>query len=77
MFAELADQFDPLVDVLGEVSERTRAVGRSNDLLRLYERWLRTGSARSGQRLIEQGDSAGSSVEPASSNKAPALLGGC
>jgi hypothetical protein len=25
------------------------------DLLRLYERWLRTGSARSGRLLVERG----------------------
>jgi hypothetical protein len=36
------------------VSERS-TLSSSNDLLRLYERWLRTGSARSGQRLIEHG----------------------
>jgi hypothetical protein len=54
VFAELANQFDSLVDVLGEVSERS-AIASSNDLLRLYERWLRTGSARAGQRLVEQG----------------------
>jgi hypothetical protein len=54
IFGELAAQFEPLVDVLGEVSERS-TLSSSNDLLRLYERWLRTGSARSGQRLIEHG----------------------
>jgi hypothetical protein len=54
VFAELASRFDSLVEVLGEVSERS-ALTAPNDLLRLYERWLRTGSAHSGQRLIEQG----------------------
>jgi hypothetical protein len=54
VFSELADRFAALVDVLGEVSERS-ALSSSNDLLRLYERWLRTGSARCGQRLIELG----------------------
>ena len=54
VFEELADQFDPLVDVLGEVSEKT-ALSSPNDLLRLYERWIRTGSTRCGERLIEQG----------------------
>jgi hypothetical protein len=54
VFEELADQFDPLVDVLGEVSEKS-ACSSPNDLLRLYERWLRTGSSRCGERLIAQG----------------------
>jgi hypothetical protein len=54
VFEELADRFDSLVDVLGEVSEQS-ACATPNDLLRLYERWLRTGSARCGERLIEQG----------------------
>jgi hypothetical protein len=54
VFADLADHFNPLVDVLCEVSERC-ALSSSNDLLRLYERWLRTGSARCGQRLVEHG----------------------
>ena len=54
VFAELAAQFDAMVEVLGEVSERS-ALTAPNDLMRLYERWLRTGSAHCGQRLIEQG----------------------
>jgi hypothetical protein len=54
VFAELADNFVGFVDVLSEVSERT-ACSSNSDLLRLYERWLRTGSRRSGQLLIERG----------------------
>jgi hypothetical protein len=54
VFAELAEQFLQFVDVLSEVSERT-ALSSSTDVLRLYERWLRTGSRHCGQRLIEQG----------------------
>jgi hypothetical protein len=54
VFAELADKFVGFVDVLSEVSERS--YGSTNrDLLRLYERWLRTGSRRSGRLLVEQG----------------------
>jgi hypothetical protein len=40
--------------VLADISERT-AVTSNNDVLRLYEKWLRTGSQRDGQRLIERG----------------------
>ena len=54
VFAELADNFIRFVDVLSEVSERA-SLCSNGDLLRLYERWLRTGSPRSGQRLAERG----------------------
>ena len=54
VFAELADKFVGFVDVLSEVSERS-ACSSNSDLLRLYERWLKTGSSRSGQLLIERG----------------------
>jgi hypothetical protein len=54
VFAELAEKFVGFVDVLSEVSERT-SCATNIDLLRLYERWLKTGSSRSGQLLIERG----------------------
>jgi hypothetical protein len=54
VFAELADKFVDFVDVLSEVSERS-SCGSNTDLLRLYERWLKTGSPRSGQLLVELG----------------------
>jgi hypothetical protein len=54
VFGELADNFVGFVDVLSEVSERTSCASNA-DLLRLYERWLKTGSRRCGQRLLEQG----------------------
>lgn len=54
VFTELARKFVAYMDVLADISERTGAA-RSPDVLRLYERWLRTGSARDGQRLVERG----------------------
>jgi hypothetical protein len=54
VFAELARKFVGFMDVLAEVSERT-ALAPSSDLLRLYEKWLRTGSARDGQKLVDRG----------------------
>lgn len=54
VFAELAENFVRFVDVLSEVSERA-SCGSNADLLRLYERWLKTGSRRSGQLLAERG----------------------
>jgi hypothetical protein len=54
VFDELAGKFSGFVDVLGEVSERT-ALTSNSDLLRLYEKWLRTKSRRSGDLLVKQG----------------------
>lgn len=54
VFAELASSFLGFVDVLAEVSERC-AITTNADLLRLYEKWLRTGSRRNGQLLVERG----------------------
>jgi hypothetical protein len=45
VFAELAQKFQPLVDALNEVSE-TSYRHSDRDILRLYELWLKTGSAR-------------------------------
>ena len=54
VFDELAARFAAFVDVLGEVSERT-ALASNSDLLRLYEKWLRTKSRRSGDLLAARG----------------------
>jgi hypothetical protein len=54
VFDELAAKFAGFVDVLGEVSERT-ALTSNADLLRLYGKWLRTRSRRSGDLLAARG----------------------
>jgi hypothetical protein len=54
VFTELARKFVAYMDVLADISERTGTAGRT-DVLRLYERWLRTGSTRDGARLAERG----------------------
>jgi hypothetical protein len=54
VFSELARKFVAFVDVLSDVSEHTSLAPRS-DLLKTYERWVRTGSAREEQRLLDQG----------------------
>ena len=54
VFAELARKFVGYMDVLADVSDRTALASRA-DVLRLYEKWLRTGSSRDGQRLVERG----------------------
>jgi hypothetical protein len=45
VFGELANNFQPMVDVLNEVSE-TSYTHTDKDILRLYEVWLKTGSKR-------------------------------
>jgi hypothetical protein len=62
VFDELAAKFAAFADVLGEVSERT-ALTSNTDLLRLYEKWLRTGSRHSGNLLVARGIVPNSSVE--------------
>lgn len=54
VFTELARKFVAFSDVLADVSEQTGGSSHA-DVLRLYEKWLRTGSARDGQRLVDQG----------------------
>jgi hypothetical protein len=54
VFGEMASKFVPLTDVLADVSERA-ALNRNTDVLRVYERWLRTRSHRDGEWLAEQG----------------------
>jgi hypothetical protein len=54
IFAELAEKFVAFVDVLSEVSART-LLTNDTDVLRLYEKWLRTGSRRDGDLLAQRG----------------------
>lgn len=54
VFGELAEKFAAFVDVLNEVSERS-SLATNADVLRLYEKWLRTGSRRDGERLASRG----------------------
>ena len=54
IFAELSDKFVAFVDVLSDVSART-SLTNDADLLRLYEKWVRTGSRRNGDLLAEKG----------------------
>jgi len=54
VFAELSEKFQPMVDALNEVSEGSGAQS-DRDILRLYEIWLKTGSARSYVQLKRLG----------------------
>ncbi|GEJ55532.1 hypothetical protein [Anaeromyxobacter diazotrophicus] len=54
LFAELAERFPQLVDLLAEIAEQSEL--RSNrGVLRLYERFLATGSERLARQLRERG----------------------
>ena len=54
VFGELSRKFVGFMDVLADVSDRT-TLPSATDALRIYEKWLRTGSERDGQRLVERG----------------------
>lgn len=54
VFNELAARFLEFVDVLSEVSEKTRLTSPLS-IVRLYERWAETGSRRAAALLAEQG----------------------
>ena len=54
VFSELARKFVGFMDVLTDVSEHTSLISNA-DLLRIYDRWVRTGSRREGHRLLERG----------------------
>lgn len=54
LFSELAAKFTAFVDVLTEVSERSRLTS-SKDVLRVYERWLRTKSKQAERLLRSMG----------------------
>ena len=61
VFAELAARFVGFMDVLADVSERT-GLASNADVLRIYEKWLRSGSARDAQRLVDRGIVPNSSI---------------
>ena len=54
LFAELGRQFATLVDVLTEISEMS-GLKSNTDLLRTYEIWMKTGSARARRQLQRSG----------------------
>jgi hypothetical protein len=54
VFAELASKFQPMVDALNEVSECAYEHS-DQDILRLYEIWMKTGSRRSYELLRRLG----------------------
>ena len=57
LFGELAQKFEVFVEVVAEVADATIAMGTasSKGLLRVYERWLKTGSERLASALTSRG----------------------
>ena len=55
LYGELSGKFPHFVDVLAEVSTQTRVSSSNRDLLRLYERYLKTGSAQAERQLRRLG----------------------
>jgi hypothetical protein len=57
LFGELAQKFAIFVDVVAEVANATLAMGTESPkaLLKIYERWLKTGSERLASALTSQG----------------------
>ena len=56
LFSELAAKFVRFVDVLNEVSEASSLTTQGDDdLLKLYDRWLQTGSKRAEASLRREG----------------------
>jgi hypothetical protein len=53
LYDEMARKFSALVEVLNEVSEGVS--GRDQSMLRIYDRWLKTGSDRMHRMLVERG----------------------
>lgn len=54
VFQELSIKFKAYSDILSEMSERS-GIQSNSELLRLYEKWLYTGSDRLREMLTEQG----------------------
>ena len=61
VYDELSEKFTAMVDILTEVSAHT-ALTSDTDVLRLYERWMRTRSRRSSELLVARGIVPNSSV---------------
>lgn len=54
VFLEISKKFTPLVDVLTYISEKTSGDSPTN-LLRLYEKYIKTGSGLAKDQILERG----------------------
>ncbi len=54
IFIELSEKFATFVEILTEVSERS-SFQRVDDIMRLYEKWLKTKETRYSRQLLKRG----------------------
>lgn len=64
LYDELARKFPKVVEVLNEVSEGTSS--KDTSMLRLYDRWMKTGSDRMHRILCERGIVPNRTIKPTS-----------
>lgn len=63
LYSQLAVKFTELVDVLNQISDKSNQKSVNDaDLLKLYDRWARTGSERIRKVLLERGLLAGDNI---------------
>jgi hypothetical protein len=55
VFSELAGRFTQFADLLSEISENTNLASSNASVVKLYDRWLQTGSPRAATLLAERG----------------------
>lgn len=55
VFSELSGRFTEFADLLSEISESSRIAANHQSVLKLYERWMLTGSRRLATLLSERG----------------------
>ncbi len=55
IYLQLGQRFTELVDLLTQIAERSRPTRDDVAILRLYDRWARTGSERIHRMLVERG----------------------
>lgn len=63
VFSELSEKFVSFVDVLAEISDQSH-MQRDANIMRLYEVWLKTGSARAARRLRAVGIEPNAATSP-------------
>lgn len=63
VFSELSEKFVSFVDVLAEIGDQSH-MQRDANIMRLYEIWLKTGSARAARRLRAVGIEPNAAASP-------------
>lgn len=64
VYGQLATRFTTFVDILTQIADRFVQLGDHSDLLKVYDRWSRTGSARAHKLLLQRGLIFGAGHDP-------------